>query len=167
MNIDAKGIAIIVVVTGAVVAGAYTLGMRQAAQTPAVATTVAPQAQLPVAGALPAQPGALPANHPSMPPQFDGDTVAPGFTHFRVGNRNVKGMLADGNIVWVGTSGGVVRYDVSKDEFKTFDVSTGSLISNGVFHLSKLDNDRLAVGTYGGGLSIYTLSTNTWKNYNI
>ena len=34
---------------------------------------------------------------------------APGFTHFRVGNRNVKGMLADGNQVWVGTSGGVIR----------------------------------------------------------
>ena len=167
MNIDAKGIAIIVIVTGAVVAGAYTLGMRQAAQAPVVSNPVAPQAQMPVAGALPQQPGAVPANHPAMPMELNGEAAGAGFTHFRVGNRNVKGMLADGNIVWVGTSGGVVRYDVAKDDFKTFDVSTGSLISNGVFHLSKLDKDRLAVGTYGGGLSIYTISTDKWKNYNI
>lgn len=166
MNIDAKGIAIIVIVTGAVVAGAYTLGMRQNAQSPGV-KTVAPQMQTPAAVLPPQTAVPLPANTAQGPLQLTGETVGPGFTHFRVGNRNVKGMLADGNIVWVGTSGGVVRYDVTKDEFKTFDVSSGSLISNGVFHLSKLDNDRLAVGTYGGGLSIYTLSSNQWKNYNI
>ena len=162
MNIDAKGIAIIVAVTGAVVAGAYTLGMRQASQSPvpgSMATAPTPGAALP----QPAAP--LPANNPSV--QLSGETVGAGFTHFRVGNRNVKGMLADGNIVWVGTSGGVVRYDVTKDDFKTFDVSTGSLLSNGVFHLSKLDDDHLAVGTYGGGLAIYTISSNQWKNYNI
>ena len=161
MNIDAKGIAIIVVVTGAVVAGAYTLGMRQASQSPVASSMVTPTPGL----AAPQPAAALPANHPSM--QLSGEAAGAGFTHFRVGNRNVKGMLADGNIVWVGTSGGVVRYDVTKDDFKTFDVNTGSLLSNGVFHLSKLDDDHLAVGTYGGGLSIYTISSNQWKNYNI
>ncbi|MDH3587757.1 MAG: hypothetical protein OEQ30_11760, partial [Gammaproteobacteria bacterium] len=33
------------------------------------------------------------------------------FTHFRVGERNVKTILSDGDIVWVGTSAGVIRYD--------------------------------------------------------
>ena len=88
------------------------------------------------------------------------------FSHFRVGNKNVKGMLADENIVWVGTSGGVIRYELKTDNYRLFDVSTGSLLSNGVFHISKLD-DNIAVGTYGGGLSIYNPKSDKWKNYNI
>jgi ligand-binding sensor domain-containing protein len=164
VNLDAKGVAIVVVVTGVVVAGAFSLGMRQGKEQATVATAPAPAAAAPTAA--PGTPG-LPGNHPQMPMQLSGEQVAPGYTHFRVGNRNVKGMVADGGLVWVGTSGGVVRYDIAKDDYKVFDVSTGSLISNGVFHLSKLDSDHLVVGTYGGGMSIFTLSTGQWKNYNI
>lgn len=163
MNLDAKGVAIVVVVTGVVVAGAFSLGMKQGKEqvvAPAPAPVAAPGAGTPA-------PAGVPGNHPAMPMQLSGEQVAPGYTHFRVGNRNVKGMVADGGLVWVGTSGGVVRYDIAKDDYKVFDVSTGSLISNGVFHLSKLDPDHLVVGTYGGGMSIHTISTNQWKNYNI
>ncbi|MDH5258228.1 MAG: regulator, partial [Gammaproteobacteria bacterium] len=88
------------------------------------------------------------------------------FSHFRVGNRNVKGMLADGDLMWVGTSGGVIRYELKTDNYRLFDVSTGSLLSNGVFHLSKLDN-KIVVGTYGGGMSIYDPANDKWRNYNI
>ena len=103
------------------------------------------------------------ATHPSATkPLID----KPNFSHFRVGNRNVKGMLSDGKLVWVGTSGGVIRYELETDNYRLFDVSTGSLLSNGVFHLSKLD-DKIAVGTYGGGLSIYDPENDKWKNYNI
>lgn len=90
----------------------------------------------------------------------------PKFSHFRVGNRNVKGMLADGNLVWVGTSGGVIRYELETDDYKLFDVAGGSLLSNGIFHVSKLD-EKIVVGTYGGGLSVYDPSADSWKNYNI
>lgn len=163
MNLDAKGIAVVVVIIGAVVAGAYSLGMKQSAQqAPSAASAISQAAPLPSASAR-----AIPGNASTTPMQIAGDAAGAGFTHFRVGSRNVKGMVADSNLVWVGTSGGVVRYDISKDDFKVFDVSTKSLISNGVFHLSKLDNDHLAIGTYGGGMTIHTLSTNEWKNYNI
>ncbi len=87
------------------------------------------------------------------------------FTHFRVGNRNVKAMLADGDIMWVGTSGGVIRYDLGTDTHRIFDNRSG-LLANGIFHLSKL-GQRLAVGTYGGGLSVLDIKSETWKNYNI
>jgi len=87
------------------------------------------------------------------------------FEHFRVGNRNVKAILSDGDVMWVGTSGGVVRYDLETDEHRLFDVRSG-LLSNGIFHLSKL-GDRLAVGTYGGGLSIFNADTESWDNYNV
>ncbi len=88
------------------------------------------------------------------------------FAHFRVGNRNVKGMLADGELVWVGTSGGVLRYDLTTDDYKLFDVAAGNLLSNGVFHLSKLDG-RIVIGTYGGGMTLHDPAKGTWKNYNI
>ncbi|MBL8535231.1 MAG: regulator [Betaproteobacteria bacterium] len=87
------------------------------------------------------------------------------FSHFRVGDRNVKSILADGDLVWVGTSGGVVRYDTRTDEHRLLDVSSG-LLANGVFHLSKIDG-RLAVGTYGGGLSLLTADGKGWETYNV
>lgn len=75
------------------------------------------------------------------------------FTHFRVGNSNVKSIFVDGKVTWVGTSGGVIRYDTGTDEFRLFDNRSG-LLSNGVFYVSKL-NGRIVAGTYGGGLSLY------------
>jgi ligand-binding sensor domain-containing protein len=74
-------------------------------------------------------------------------------------------MLSDGNLIWVGTSGGVIRYDTISEEHRLFDVRSG-LLSNGVFHLNKLDG-KLAVGTYGGGLSLLNPDTQSWENFNI
>jgi len=87
------------------------------------------------------------------------------FTHFRVGNKNVKSIFADKGKMWVGTSGGVVRYDLTTDEFKLFDVKTG-LLSNGMFYVGRIQG-KLTVGTYGGGMSMLDEKTNTWKTYNI
>ncbi len=87
------------------------------------------------------------------------------YTHYRVGNSNVKAMLADGDIVWIGTSGGVVKYDTTRDDYHLYDVRSG-LLSNGIFHISKLD-DQVVVGTYGGGLSLLDPAKETWRNYNI
>ncbi len=87
------------------------------------------------------------------------------FTHFRVGNRNVKQLMADGELIWVGTSGGVIRYNIHNDDYRLFDLRSG-LLANGIFHLSK-HNNRLVVGTYGGGLSLYDESREGWDTYNI
>jgi ligand-binding sensor domain-containing protein len=127
----------------AVGVGAYYVGARQGA---------APQ-DAPAA--------AMPAAHPPVnAPNPDSH-----FTHFRVGESNVKSILADGDIIWVGTSGGVIRYDTASDNYKLYDNRTG-LLANGIFHLSKLDG-RLVAGTYGGGMSILDEQTETWKTYNI
>ena len=87
------------------------------------------------------------------------------FAHYKVGNRNVKSMLADGKYVWVGTSGGAIRYDTTQDDYRLFDVRSG-LLSNGIFHLSRLKG-KVAVGTYGGGLSLFDENKEEWQNYNI
>jgi ligand-binding sensor domain-containing protein len=67
--------------------------------------------------------------------------------------------------MWVGTSGGVIRYDIEKDNYRLFDTRSG-LLAKGIFHLSKLDG-RLIAGTYGGGLSHMNEDGETWKTYNI
>ncbi|MES1981636.1 MAG: two-component regulator propeller domain-containing protein [Pseudomonadota bacterium] len=87
------------------------------------------------------------------------------FTHFRVGEKNVKSIYADGKIMWIGTSGGVIRYDTTDDSYKVFDTSNG-LLSTGAFFLNKIKG-HIAVGTYGGGMSVLQDDGVTWKNYNI
>lgn len=89
------------------------------------------------------------------------------FTHFRTGESNVKSIFIDGKVIWVATTGGVIRYNTSNDEFRVFDVTNGSgLLSNGIFYIGKLD-DRIAVGTYGGGMSLYDQAKDHWENFNV
>ena len=87
------------------------------------------------------------------------------FTHFRVGNKNVKSIHVEGPVVWVGTSGGVVRYDTRDDSYKLYDARNG-LLSNGMFFVGKVKG-QIAVGTYGGGFSLLDEKTGKWKTYNI
>lgn len=106
---------------------------------------------------------------PNQPQEREGKvTVDPAakFTHFRVGNKNVKSIYLDGSVVWVGTSGGVVRYDTKDDSFKLFDARNG-LLSNGMFFVGRVKG-KIAVGTYGGGLSLLVdEKAGKWKTYNI
>ena len=139
---------------GGVLAGTYQLGRSAAASN--AAALAPPQA---------AQTG-QPAGHPA--PQREGKVGADAtqkFTHFRVGNKNVKRIYAEGDTVWVGTSGGVVRYDTRSDDYKLFDTKSG-LLSNGVFYVGRL-GAKIAVGTYGGGLALLDPKTEQWETYNI
>ena len=107
-----------------------------------------------------------PVNHPALSVVEDSSGRSNiKFSHFNVGNRNVKSILADGSVIWVGTSGGVIKYDTKLDDYKRYDVRSG-LLSNGIFHLSKW-RGKLMVGTYGGGLSIFDIEKEEWANYNI
>jgi len=159
VNISSKTLAIGVIAVGGLVIGAYMMGSKQAEPTAPTSVAVAP-AGTPVPG----HPGGVPPVNNLLP--SDAAPATARFVHFRVGNRNVKGMMADGDEVWVGTSGGVIRYNIKTDDYKLYDVKNGNLISNGVFHVSKRDG-KVWVGTYGGGLSVYDIAANTWTNYNI
>ena len=160
-NLKLVGLAVIGL--GAALAGAYQVG-----RTSAVASAAALQA--PAAPAATAAATPMPAGHPAAAaePQREGKVGVDNsqkFTHFRVGNKNVKRIFVDGDTVWVGTSGGAVRYDTRTDDYKLFDVKSG-LLSNGVFHVGKLGN-QVAVGTYGGGLSLLDPKTEKWDTFNI
>jgi len=166
VNISSKGLAVAVLVAGGLIVAAYNFGSKQEQAAPSSAESSAP----PLAGATEMPPGHPATTGTSGVPAVnllpDQPASSAKFAHFRVGQRNVKGMLADGDEVWVGTSGGVIRYDLKTNDYKLYDVKNQSLISNGVFHVSKL-RGKIMVGTYGGGLSVYTPETDQWQNYNI
>ena len=155
-NLGVAGLAVIAF--GATLAGAYQLGRSNAA---ANATTLSAQAASPAANLSTA------ANPPPAPQREGkvGSDATQKFTHFRVGNKNVKRIFADGDTVWVGTSGGAVRYDTRSDDYKLFDTKSG-LLSNGVFYVGKL-GQRIVLGTYGGGMSLLDAKSEKWDTYNI
>jgi len=185
VKLDTKGVMLLAAAGLLLIAGGYYLGSSKTpapppvvaappapVQAPAPAPAVPQPAAQPQVGRL--QPGAqLPASgHPPLPgtaPLAQAPSVGMAnnrkFTHFRVGNRNVKAMLADGEQVWVGTSGGVVRYDLKTDTHRLFD-NRGGLLSNGIFWVGKIGG-RISVGTYGGGLSIYDKGKDLWDHFNI
>ncbi len=79
MNISSKGLAVGVIVVGGLIVGAYNFGSKQQAPKVEVATKEDSQQAVDL-----------------LPGQAESKTK---FAHFRVGNRNVKGMFADGNDV--------------------------------------------------------------------
>ncbi len=87
---------------------------------------------------------------PQLPlAQFGMDTWdgANGLPQFRI--RAV--IQARDGYLWLGTANGLVRFDGV--DFKTFDISTGSLRDNEVSSLIEDDAGGLWIGTYGGGLT--------------
>ena len=162
MKLDTRIVAVILVAVGVVLVGAYQfMGHRD------VLTPVAAAATPPTAGPL--KPGAvMPPNHPMLPGAASHSVfgVNSKFTHFEIGNRNVKSIFTDGDLVWFGTSGGVIRYNVDTDKYRVFNNHVPGILSNGVFHVSKLGK-RILVGTYGGGLSVYDPAADKWHNINI
>lgn len=162
----------VLIAAGAAVAvvavGAYQLGRQQA---PAPAAPV-PAAPAPAPVAAPAVPAAGVPPHPAVPGAVPPGAVPPAnhatlrdFDHFRMGNRNVKALWSDGDTLWVGSSGGVIRYTISEDKYVVYDNKSG-LLSNGIFYLQRF-GDELWVGTYGGGLSVMNVKTGVWRGYNV
>lgn len=91
--------------------------------------------------------------------------ATPRFVHFRTGDRNVKDLMIDGDILWVATSGGLIRYDTTNESYTLIDNRSG-LLSNGIFHVGRVQ-DRVTVGTYGGGMAMLDPAGDKWRNYNV
>ncbi|MGB5538860.1 MAG: two-component regulator propeller domain-containing protein [Gammaproteobacteria bacterium] len=176
---------LVTAVTGVALAAGYYAGSRNSAQdtvgnaaveagaaqelpagsTPQAGTAQAPYHGLDTVGhTAPQAPDALPPQSGQAHLNLNVDPDAK-FTHFRVGQRNVKRIMADGDTMWVGTSGGAIRYNLKTDDYRLFDLRSG-LLANGIFYIGKLQ-DRIALGTYGGGLSVYDEQKDKWDIYNI
>lgn len=98
-------------------------------------------------------------------PVHAGQDVPPRkFVQFSIGPANAKTILAERDQAWIGTSNGLIHYDPKTDRYIRYD-NTSGLLSNGIFHVSRID-EEIWVGTYGGGLSVRSPS-GQWRNYNI
>ena len=159
----------LIVVIIVLVGGAFWLGINQGIDlsdtelrpqppAPGATTNQAPAATVAAAAEKAAEKAAESAAAAAAP--------KPGFTHFRVGSRNVKSIYAEDDKIWVGTSGGVIRYLPATDEYRMFDVRNG-LLANGVFHVSRWTDDKMLVGTYGGGLAVYDEVEDKFDIFNV
>ncbi|NMG30709.1 ligand-binding sensor domain-containing protein [Aromatoleum evansii] len=147
-------VAAVATIVGAVaIVGAYTLGQQQSKAPSPAPVASAPAGTHAATGGQEVREGKV------------GVDPNEKFTHFRVGNKNVKKIYADQGVVWVATSGGVIRYDTRTDKFKLYDNQTG-LLSNGMFYVGRVQG-KITVGTYGGGMSMLDEATGTWETYNI
>ena len=166
MQIDKK----LVAITAAVIAGLVVVGCGKSD------TASSSNAGKSATPAVPA--GQLPPGHPPMPsgqpPSAPAAEIKEGkiqvdptqkFNQFRVGDKNVKAIYADGKVVWIGTSGSLIRYNTGDDSFKIFDATNG-LLSSGIFYVGKIKG-RVTIGTYGGGMEMLNDDGATWKIYNI
>ena len=84
--------------------------------------------------------------------------------NFSLNARNVKILKSEGNILWVGTSMGIIKYDTSSIEDYTIYDNRNGLLSNGIFSIVIGPKKRIWVGTYGGGLS--RMDGQRWININ-
>ena len=170
MQMNIKSLAVIAVIIICVAIGVYVVNAKNASTVPAnIAGPIQQDAEMP-----PSHPAVNPGDQPTNPQSGQQGVGRIGkaiedpktkFTHFRVGNSNVKSIFIDGKDVWVGTSGGVIRYNTATDDFRFFDQKDG-LLSKGIFNIGKLDG-RIVVGTYGGGMSLFDKASNRWDNYNV
>jgi len=170
MQLNIKSVTVIAVIVIGVAAGIYAVNFKQASTAPAKsAGPMQPGAAMPLdhpalsGGGQPASPQASQQEEGRLGKAVEDPNTK--FTHFRVGNSNVKSIYIDGKDVWVGTSGGVIRYNTATDDFRFFDQKDG-LLSKGIFNIGKLDG-RIVVGTYGGGMSLFDKASNRWDNYNV
>lgn len=168
MKIDKTRLVVGAGLTGLLGLGGYFLSAMQATTAPVVMPkSPVASVESTLARLSPSHPPIANVSH--APPveregKVDLDRSAK-LVHFRTGNRNVKDMLVDGKLLWVATSGGLIRYDTVSTEFRLFDNQNG-LLSNGIFHVGKLGG-RIVAGTYGGGMSLYDAARDRWETFNV
>lgn len=83
-------------------------------------------------------------------------------------NNIVNAILEDNRFLWIGTEGGLERYDKLTAQTKIFSYDAEdpvSIASNPVYSLFKDHRGNLWVGTWTGGLSLYNSRSETFKRY--
>lgn len=74
----------------------------------------------------------------------------------------VRALAIDGDTVWIGTSNGILRYNLSTEDQQVYTTKDG-LLSNMIHSITVGPDGVIWVGTYGGGLSRF--DGKTWTAY--
>lgn len=92
--------------------------------------------------------------------QVTAQTEWKSFTNKRI----VTCITFDGNTIWAGTTGGLVKLNSNGDIVAEYERDEGLAGINVTCSAVDID-DRLWIGTYGGGISVFDGSK--WKTYNL
>ena len=76
--------------------------------------------------------------------------------------KDVVGILATRDAIWVGTSGGLFRFTVQDTAFKKFTNSEG-LTSNSITAIGLGPNGTVWIGEASGAIDIFSPATNSWQ----
>jgi PAS domain S-box-containing protein len=83
-------------------------------------------------------------------------------------NNLVNAFLEEKNFLWIGTEGGLNRYNKKDNTFKHYvhdPLNKKSIGSNAVWAICKDKRGNLWIGTWGGGLNRFDYKTETFKHY--
>lgn len=90
-------------------------------------------------------------------------------TYPAISSPDVMSLLAQKNILWVGTyNGGLNKLDLTNNQTTVYthnSLDKNSLGANGITSLLYTVDGLLLVGTYGGGLSVYNEDEDNFNNY--
>ncbi len=84
------------------------------------------------------------------------------WTTWQIGDVIVRTLHADGPLIWIGTSNGLIRFDRKKEEHRVFTTKDG-LLSNVIVSIHSGRGKDRWVGTYGGGLVRF--DGNRWEHF--
>lgn len=87
-----------------------------------------------------------------VPPPLLG-TSHPKWTSWSIGDVVIRGLAAQGNDLWIGTSNGLIRFDRRTEEPQVFNTKTSGLLSNVIVSITPDRKGNVWIGTYGGGLA--------------
>ncbi len=103
----------------------------------------------------------------SIPDKFVTFVSEPGFKN-SLSNNQVNCFFEDDNILWIGTEGGLNRYNRKDDTFKHYfhdPIDRKTISSNNVLSICKDRYGSLWIGTWGGGLNRFDYATETFEHY--
>lgn len=160
MRLSYQGAGLLLISAAVAVAMAYAIVDRRG-ETPASAPLPRLTAPAPATAPLAAAPS---DSAQTSAGKSDADPAS-AYTQYRIGNAAVRTIHADGHLLWVGTSNGLVRYDTAKGEHRFLDASDG-LRSNAVLYVGRHE-DKLVLGMHGGGLALSDAQKERWELYGL
>ncbi len=66
------------------------------------------------------------------------------------------------DIIWLGTTKGLIRFNIKEESFEKIDHPLTSIKRDGIFGLDQIDENRLIVGFFSAGIDIYNIKEQAW-----
>ena len=83
------------------------------------------------------------------------------------GVKAIRGMVLDeynANTLWLGTTSGLIRFDIENESFQVIDHPLSKSNHHGLFALEQIDENRLICGFFSAGIDIYHMKEEEWSN---